>query len=169
MGSHRLTIRLTTGLQTGAIALAMLLPAMVSAADPAAGPAIPTALDTGSIAGPALRMVLSLGAVLALVAGLAWLAQRLRAGLRSTDTLTRLSNWRFAILLEELKQPEDIQVVEQRMRSALDERLEVGERVYSLQAFSAGQVNAPGLSRSGDLLAAVEHSLRLSEQSQPGG
>jgi flagellar protein FliO/FliZ len=80
LGSHRLTIRLTTGLQTGAIALAMLLPAMVSAADPAAGPAIPTALDTGSIAGPALRMVLSLGAVLALVAGLAWLAQRLRAG-----------------------------------------------------------------------------------------
>ncbi len=96
------------------------------------------------------------------------IAQRLRAGLRSTDTLTRLSNWRFAILLEELKQPEDIRVVEQRLRSALDERLEVGERVYSLQAFSAGQVNAPGFSRSGDLLAAVENSLRLSEQSQTG-
>jgi PleD family two-component response regulator len=96
------------------------------------------------------------------------IARRLRTGLRSTDTLTRLSNWRFAVLLEELKQPDDIQVVEQRLRSALDERLEVGERVYSLQVFSAGQVNTPGSSRSGDLLAAVENSLRLSEQSQTG-
>jgi flagellar protein FliO/FliZ len=41
---------------------------------------VPGALASGSVAGPALRMVLSLGAVLALVAGLAWVAQRLRAG-----------------------------------------------------------------------------------------
>src|SRR5262245_53363853 len=38
------------------------------------------AMETGSFLIPALRMVLSLGAVLALVAGLAWVAQRLRAG-----------------------------------------------------------------------------------------
>ncbi|CAG0938390.1 hypothetical protein GPROT2_00190 [Gammaproteobacteria bacterium] len=41
---------------------------------------VPGALPSGSVAGPALRMVLSLGLVLALVGGLAWLAQRLRSG-----------------------------------------------------------------------------------------
>lgn len=59
---------------------AVALPALAAAADPAAAQPIPAALDTGRIAGSALRMVLSLGAVLALVAALAWLAQRLRAG-----------------------------------------------------------------------------------------
>ena len=65
----------------GGLALATSL---VGAAALAAGatPAqpVPGAMDTGSLFAPALRMVLSLGAVLALVAALAWVAQRLRAG-----------------------------------------------------------------------------------------
>jgi flagellar protein FliO/FliZ len=40
---------------------------------------VPGALASG-LAAPALRMVLSLGAVLAVVAGLAWLARRLKGG-----------------------------------------------------------------------------------------
>lgn len=51
-----------------------------AAAGPTPAQPVPGAIDTGSLIGPLLRMVLSLGAVLALVAGLAWLAKRLRAG-----------------------------------------------------------------------------------------
>jgi flagellar protein FliO/FliZ len=64
-----LALALCAGLCAGAA-----LAAGQSAAQP-----VPGALD-GGVAGPALRMLLSLGAVLALVAGLAWVARRLRSG-----------------------------------------------------------------------------------------
>ena len=60
------------------------------AAGPLPAPPVPGALDTGSLIGPLLRMVLSLGAVLALVAGLAWLAKRLRAGGRLKSGLIEI-------------------------------------------------------------------------------
>lgn len=59
-------------------AAALCLGAAAVAATPAQS--VPGPVDAGSLLGPALRMVLSLGAVLALVLGLAWGAQRLRAG-----------------------------------------------------------------------------------------
>ncbi len=64
----------------------VLLPLLLSsvatvafAAGQTAAQPVPGALD-GGFAAPLLRMVLSLGAVLAVVAGLAWFAKRLRAG-----------------------------------------------------------------------------------------
>lgn len=70
----------TRSLALFAIALAALLAAgAVFAAGQTPAQPVPGALDSG-VAGPFLRMVLSLGAVLAVVAGLAWLARRLRAG-----------------------------------------------------------------------------------------
>lgn len=68
-------------LSTAIFAAALLTSAAVLAAgtQTAAQP-VPGTLPAGSVAGPALRMVLSLGLILALVGGLAWLAQRLRAG-----------------------------------------------------------------------------------------
>jgi flagellar protein FliO/FliZ len=71
-------ITLTALLAAGLAVSSLLAPAAL--AGPSAGQPVPGALETGSIVGPALRMVVSLGAVLALVAGLAWLAQKLRAG-----------------------------------------------------------------------------------------
>ena len=41
---------------------------------------VPGAMDSGSLIGPTLRMIVSLAAVLALVGGLAWVAQKLRSG-----------------------------------------------------------------------------------------
>jgi flagellar protein FliO/FliZ len=69
-------------LSTGRARIALVLLAGLAAAAAAASPAqpVPAALDSGSLVGPALRMIVSLGAVLALVAGLAWTARRLRAG-----------------------------------------------------------------------------------------
>ncbi len=67
-------IAVAIGLAATALAVGVL------AADPMPAQPVPGALDTGSLAGSALRMVLSLGVVLGLVAALAWVARRLRAG-----------------------------------------------------------------------------------------
>ena len=72
--SFRKTL-LAASLLAGILAAATALAAGATPAQP-----VPGTVDTGSMLGPALRMVLSLGAVLTLVAGLAWVAQRLRAG-----------------------------------------------------------------------------------------
>jgi flagellar protein FliO/FliZ len=73
---HRITAIL---LRAAGLVAASLL-ATTALAEPSATQGVPGALETGSVLGPVLRMILSLGAVLALVAGLAWLAQKLRAG-----------------------------------------------------------------------------------------
>lgn len=65
---------------TATALVAATLAASALAADPAPAQTVSGAFDAGSLAGTALRMVLSLGAVLALVAALAWVAKRLRAG-----------------------------------------------------------------------------------------
>jgi flagellar protein FliO/FliZ len=74
MSRSRIPALLALALTAGVLA------ATAAAAGPLPAQPVPGALDTGSLIGPLLRMVLSLGAVLAVVAGLAWLAKRLRAG-----------------------------------------------------------------------------------------
>lgn len=65
-------------LATAACLLGML-DAAAAGTQTAAQP-VPGSLPAGSLAGWGLRMALMLGLVLALVGGLAWLAQRLRTG-----------------------------------------------------------------------------------------
>jgi flagellar protein FliO/FliZ len=66
-------------LRVQGILAALLLGAAATAAAAPAGP-VPGTGGVGDLALPLLRMVASLGAVLALVAGCAWVARRLRAG-----------------------------------------------------------------------------------------
>lgn len=61
------------------LAAALLAAAAAGAAQTAAQP-VPGAADAAGLIGPALRMVVSLAAVLALVGGLAWVARKLRNG-----------------------------------------------------------------------------------------
>jgi flagellar protein FliO/FliZ len=67
----------------------LLLAGTGSAATEAA-PAAPMAIDTGSMLAPLVRMVLSLGAVLAVVAALAWLARRLRGAAAQRGSLIEI-------------------------------------------------------------------------------
>ena len=46
-------------------------------------------------------------------------ADRLRTNIRPTDTIARLSGWKFATLHEELKQRKDINIIIQRVQSKL--------------------------------------------------
>jgi diguanylate cyclase (GGDEF)-like protein len=57
-------------------------------------------------------------------------AGRLRGELRSTDTIARFSEWEFAILVEEFKQPEDVQIIVHRIQEKLAEPYQVGTSTY---------------------------------------
>jgi GGDEF domain-containing protein len=60
-----------------------------------------------------------------MVAILRQAGERLRRALRLTDTIARFSGWKFATLHEELKKPEDIQVVQGRLAEKLSEPYQV--------------------------------------------
>jgi flagellar protein FliO/FliZ len=79
------TIRRMTAMLALLASLAATAGAAAAGVDNAAG-----GIDTGSAVATVVRMVLSLGAVLALVAALAWLAQRLRQGTRARGGLIEI-------------------------------------------------------------------------------
>jgi len=58
------------------------------------------------------------------------LASRLKQNLRPTDTLARISGWQFAILVEELERPEDVQIILERIRLILTEPIRLGVQEY---------------------------------------
>jgi PleD family two-component response regulator len=66
----------------------------------------------------------------AMVAILRQAGERLRRALRLTDTIARFSGWKFATLHEELKKPEDIEVVRARLAEKLSKPYQVGEEEY---------------------------------------
>ncbi|MFO1356601.1 MAG: flagellar biosynthetic protein FliO [Gammaproteobacteria bacterium] len=88
MNRHCRTVLAAAALAAGLLAAGA---ALAAGAQTPAQP-VPGVLPSGSVTGPALRMVLSLGLVLALVGGLAWLAQRLRSGGRLKAGLIEISS-----------------------------------------------------------------------------
>jgi PleD family two-component response regulator len=93
---------------------------------------------------------------------------RLKQNLRPTDTIARLSSWKFAILAEELKNPDDLEVVTGRVRTVLLELYPVGEEIYRMEAVFAGRVNTPAYQQAKDILSEAEQALELaSTQSHP--
>lgn len=60
------------------------------------------------------------------------IARKLTANLRPTDTIAHLGGWKFAILNEDLKNPEDPAIITQRLREKLIEPVEIGDSSFSL-------------------------------------
>ncbi len=58
------------------------------------------------------------------------LGHRLKQNLRPTETIARVSGSEFAILVEELEKPENVQVILERIRLILTEPFHSGEREY---------------------------------------
>jgi diguanylate cyclase (GGDEF)-like protein len=86
-------------------------------------------------------------------------ADRLRHNLRPTDTIARYAGWRFLALTEELKDPQDLQVIVNRLREKLEAPYLVESESYRLKTSFGGAVQYPGFARPGDILAASEHAL----------
>jgi PleD family two-component response regulator len=85
--------------------------------------------------------------------------ERLRQNLRPTDTIARFSSWKFAVLLEELKYPADIEIVSARVYQRLLEPYQVAKAVYRLEAAMAGKVSLPDYQQAKDILLAAEAAL----------
>jgi PleD family two-component response regulator len=95
----------------------------------------------------------------AMVAILRQAGQRLRGALRLTDTIARFSGWKFATLHEELKKPEDIQVVQGRLAEKLAEPYQVGEEEFAAAVHFGLAVHDRRFASSAAMLEAAEADL----------
>jgi diguanylate cyclase (GGDEF)-like protein len=60
------------------------------------------------------------------------IAKRFTANLRPTDTIAHLGGWKFAILNEDLKSPDDPAIINQRLRDKLIDPVEFEDSSFSL-------------------------------------
>lgn len=62
------------------------------------------------------------------------IADRLRRNLRPTDTIARFSGWTFALLCEDLKKPEDVRVIVERIARLVSEPCSLSGSAFKLLA-----------------------------------
>lgn len=87
------------------------------------------------------------------------MADRLRTYLRPTDTIARLSGWKFATLHEELKHPDDIEVIVKRLQNELSKPFEVEDGLYQLAINYGAVVYHPEYKGPKDMLDAADGAL----------
>ncbi len=88
------------------------------------------------------------------------LARRLQQTLRPGDTVARLGEARFGILLDSLRGPADASRVSERLHAALREPVRVGERDIFTTASVGIALMGPGLDTPEALLGAAETAMR---------
>ena len=86
--------------------------------------------------------------------------QSLIHNLRPTDTVARLSHFKFATLHEELRRPQDVDVIANRIRTILTPPFRVENRNYTL-SFRIGKATSADLYEKADeLLALAERNIQ---------
>ncbi len=95
----------------------------------------------------------------AMVAIMRQVGERLRQDLRLTDTIARFSGWKFATLHEELKKPEDIEVVRARLADKINKPYQVGEETYEVSVHFGQAIQNPRYPTAAALLEAAEADL----------
>lgn len=93
------------------------------------------------------------------------IVRRLRDNLRPTDTIARLSGWKFAALNEELSRPADQEVILKRLHSKLIQPIEIGSTRLQPVVRLGSAVYQPDLQTPGELLKRAEET----DQSAEGG
>jgi diguanylate cyclase (GGDEF)-like protein len=101
-----------------------------------------------------------------MVAILRQAGERLRRALRLTDTIARFSGWKFATLHEELKKPEDIEVVRARLAEKLSEPYQVGEEEYAATVHFGVAVHDRRYASAAALVEAAEADLEQTQQAK---
>ncbi len=96
-------------------------------------------------------------------------ANRMRKYYRPTDTIARLNGEQFATLHEDLKNPEDLQVLIQRLRDGLSDPFPLGDRQYRLVLSIGAAIHSPKYDQPAELLEAARQAWELASQSGPEG
>ncbi len=93
------------------------------------------------------------------------LSERLKRSLRPTDTIARMYGWKFVILAEDLKQKEDILIIEDRLRRVLAEPVIVGSETYHPVLFFGAALNDHPYARPEDMVIQADRLLEQSRES----
>jgi PleD family two-component response regulator len=96
-------------------------------------------------------------------------ANRMRKYYRPTDTIARLNTEQFATLHEDLKSPEDIHVLIQRLRDGLAEPFQLGERQLSVELSIGAAIFSPKYNQPVDLLEAARQAWEQAAQAGSEG
>jgi diguanylate cyclase (GGDEF)-like protein len=94
-------------------------------------------------------------------------ANRMRKYYRPTDTIARLNTEQFATLHEDLKDPEDLHVLIQRLREGLAETFQLGDRQFTLQLSIGAAIHSPKYDQPVELLEAAQQAWEIASQAGP--
>lgn len=103
----------------------------------------------------------------AIVGVLREIALRLKSFVRPTDAVARISGWKFATLHEDLKQPEDIQVITKRLSEKLSHPYAIDGESFDVK-FKLGVVmHGPTYREPNEILKAAEKAMGEPQVSRP--
>jgi diguanylate cyclase (GGDEF)-like protein len=87
------------------------------------------------------------------------IAQRFKLNLRPTDTIAHIGGWKFAVLNEDLKGPEDPVIINQRLREKLIEPIEFEGESFSLIGRLGVVTFQPGFQNPDQILEEAEKAM----------
>jgi diguanylate cyclase (GGDEF)-like protein len=87
------------------------------------------------------------------------IAERLTTNLRPTDTIARLSGWRFATLHEELVKPTDIEIIIKRLQKELQKPYRIRSIDYYMKLSFGAAVYDARYKEPKDMFAAAQQAL----------
>jgi diguanylate cyclase (GGDEF)-like protein len=95
----------------------------------------------------------------AVLAILREIASRLKKFVRPTDTIARLSEWKFATLHEDLNEPREIQGIARRMSEKLSQPYQIGDEHYAVKFSLVAVVHEPSHQKPVDILNAAQKAM----------
>jgi PleD family two-component response regulator len=87
------------------------------------------------------------------------IAERARYNIRPTDTIARLSEWKFATLNEDLSKPEDFRIIIDRLRQKLGMPYDLGDQSYNIEFQFSGVANNAHFTTPTEILEEAEREL----------
>jgi len=86
-------------------------------------------------------------------------AERLKGSVRPTDTVARVSGWKFVSLHEDLTKREDAEIIVDRIYKLLTEPIRIGDKQYHLDVRFGRATQSPRFTNPVDLFVAAEQDL----------
>jgi len=96
-------------------------------------------------------------------------SSRLRKYYRPTDTIARLDTEQFATLHEDLKNPDDLKILINRLRAGLSDPFEIGNRQFRLELSIGAAIHSPKYNQPADMLEAARQAWEVACQTGPEG